>query len=123
MPTILVVDDDDAVRTMIEQMLTRAGYPVRTATNGVEALESFRREPADLIVLDIVMPEKEGLETIIELRRDFPEVKIIAVSGGGRVGPQSYTELAEKFGAQKSFNKPVRRQELLAAVEELVGAT
>lgn len=122
MPTILVVDDDDAVRAMIEQMLTRAGYPVRTATNGVEALESFRREPADLVVLDIVMPEKEGLETIIELRRDFPHVKIIAVSGGGRVGPQSYIELAEKFGAQKSFNKPIRRQELLAAVEELVGS-
>ncbi len=121
MPRILVVDDDQDVREMLRQMLERAGYGVSIATNGPEALAEYRGAPADLIVTDIVMPEKEGLETILELRKDFPEVKIIAISGGGRLGPQNYIEMAAAFGAQRTFTKPLDRKEFLAAVSELIG--
>ena len=121
MPRILVVDDDDGVREMVRQMLQRAGYEVSVAVNGKEGLKLFRSESPDLIVLDIVMPEKEGLETIRELRRDDPGVKVIAMSGGGRMGPQNYIDVALALGAQRAFAKPLDRKKFLAAVHELAG--
>ena len=121
MPRVLVVDDDDEVREMLRQMLERQGYEVTTAADGQRGIARYREDPADLIVLDIVMPEKEGLETIMELRRDDPGVKIIAISGGGRIGPQSYIEVARALGAQRTFAKPLDRQEFLAAVRDLAG--
>ena len=121
MPRVLVVDDDEDVREMLRQMLERQGYEVTTAADGKEGIARYREALVDLIVLDIVMPEKEGLETIMELRRDSPEVKIIAISGGGRIGPQSYVEVARALGAQRAFTKPLDRKEFLAAVGELAG--
>ena len=121
MPRVLVVDDDQDVREMLRQMLERAGYGVSIATNGKEALTEYRAAPADLMVTDIVMPEKEGLETILDLRKDFPDVKIIAISGGGRLGPQNYIEMASAFGAKRTFTKPLDRKEFLAAVSDLIG--
>lgn len=121
MPRVLVVDDDDDVRELLRQMLERAGYEVSAAADGRQGIAEYRRSAADLIVLDIVMPEKEGLETIMELRRDDPEVKIIAISGGGRIGPQSYIEVARALGAQRTFSKPLDRKDFLAAVRELAG--
>ena len=121
MPRILVVDDDDGVREMVRQMLQRAGYEVSVAVNGKEGLKLFRSESPDLIVLDIVMPEKEGLETIRELRRDDPGVKVIAMSGGGRMGPQNYIDVALALGAQRAFAKPLDRKKFLAALDELAG--
>lgn len=121
MPRVLVVDDDDEVREMLRQMLERKGYEVTTAADGKQGIARYREDPPDLIVLDIVMPEKEGLETIMELRRDDPGVKIIAISGGGRIGPQSYIEVARALGAQRTFAKPFDRQEFLAAVRDLAG--
>lgn len=121
MPRVLVVDDDADVRETIRQMLERTGYEVTTAADGKRGLARYREDPADLVVLDIVMPEKEGLETIMELRKSFPEVKIIAISGGGRIGPQSYIEVARALGAQRSFAKPLDRKEFLAAVRDLAG--
>lgn len=117
---ILVIDDDDLIRSMLTQMLGAAGYDVITAANGDIGIKLFREQPADLIITDIIMPEKEGWETIMELRRDFPNVKIIAISGGGRQGPYSYLMLAKRFGAERIFTKPLKRDELLKAISELL---
>lgn len=120
MKRILVIDDDDQVRAMIRQMLEKAGYSVMEAQDGEVGMKLHRHNPADLIITDIFMPEKEGLETIRELRRDFPEVKIIAISGGGMTGALSYLSLAKGFGALRTIAKPFDRQELLATVKEIL---
>jgi CheY-like chemotaxis protein len=121
MKSILIVDDDEKVRTMLQQSLEREGYKVLAAEDGEEGLKIFRKNEPDLIITDLVMPEKEGLETILELRRDYPDIKIIAISGGGRFNPKYYLDLAEKFGAQYTLYKPFERDELLKAVQDLLG--
>ncbi len=121
MKRILVIDDDIQVRQMLKQILERAGYEVADAPDGKEGIRLYRDEPADLIITDIIMPEKEGIETILELRREFPDVKIIAISGGGRFDPGVYLETAEKFGVARTFGKPIDRKELLDAIQELLG--
>jgi CheY-like chemotaxis protein len=120
MARILVVDDDEQVRTMLRRTLEREGYEVEEAADGQAALDAHRRQAADLLIVDIVMPEKEGLETIFELRRDYPEVKVIAISGGGHLAPQGYLDTAARFGAQRTFAKPVDRDELLEAIRQLL---
>ena len=80
----------------------------------------FRKFPADLIITDIVMPEKEGLETIRELKKSHPDLKIIAISGGGRIDSREYLESARLFGASKIFQKPFRQKEMVSAVKELL---
>ncbi|MDY6987588.1 MAG: response regulator [Thermodesulfobacteriota bacterium] len=118
---ILVVDDDVQIREMLRQLLERAGYEVAEAPDGRQGIRLYRQEPADLVITDIIMPEKEGLETIRELRRDFPDVKILAISGGGRVLADEYLRLAKQFGAERTLAKPFDQKELLEAVHELVG--
>jgi DNA-binding response OmpR family regulator len=119
-PRILVVEDDYQVRAMLRLTLERLGYEVEEAANGAVACEKFRRRPFDLTITDIVMPEKEGIGTIIELRREFPGAKIIAISGGARGGPDIYLDSAERFGAARTFTKPVDPNKLLLAVRELL---
>ncbi len=122
MPRILVIDDEPSIRDIFRRMLERAGYNVQAAADGREGVRLFRQQGADLVITDIVMPEQEGLETIRELRRDFPDVKIIVVSGGGGLGdPSSYLYIAKKLGALYSFRKPISYVKLLAAVRELAG--
>lgn len=121
MNRILVIDDDAPFRSVLEQMLTRAGYEVATAGNGREGLELQRKAPAPLVITDLIMPEKEGMETIIELRRDFPETKIIAISGGGRHGSQDFLPIAQKLGAVRTLEKPFSREHLLEAVTAVLG--
>ncbi len=127
MARILVIDDDAYVLDILRRMLARQHYDVLVAANGNEGLRIFRQQladerPVDLVVTDILMPEKEGLETILELRREFPDVKIIVISGGGSFGdPGTLLHAARTFGAQYSFQKPIRRGKLLAAVEDLIG--
>jgi len=120
MSRILVIDDDDQIRAMLQQVLQREGYEVIEAADGKPGMRLFRERGAELIITDIIMPEKEGLETIMELRRDFPEVKIIAISAGGRLEPNQYLDLAKKLGAQVTLIKPFEREELLAAVHGLL---
>jgi DNA-binding response OmpR family regulator len=120
MARILLIDDDEQVLDMLYESLTREGYDVLRASNGEQGLRLYRQEPVDLIITDIIMPEKEGLETIIELRRDFPDVKIIAMSGGGRIGTKDYLHLAKIFGVQRTFTKPVAREQLLDAIKALL---
>jgi DNA-binding response OmpR family regulator len=120
MARILIIDDDEQVLDMLYESLTREGYDVLRASNGEQGLRLYRQEPVDLIITDIIMPEKEGIETIIELRKDFPDVKIIAMSGGGRIGTKDYLHLAKIFGVQRTFKKPVAREQLLDAIKALL---
>jgi CheY-like chemotaxis protein len=120
MARILIVDDDRQVRTMLRATLEREGYEVREAGDGREAIAMYSESPDDVVLADLIMPEMEGIETIIALRRDHPEAKIIAMSGGGHVGPQSYLSSAKQCGAHFAFTKPIDRDELLGAIRTLV---
>lgn len=122
MPKILVVDDDADVRRVLQLFLERAGYDVAVVGDGIQAVEAFGKIPYDLVITDIVMPEKEGIETISELRQLSPELPIVAISGGGRIGAHEYLNWVRKCGVDHTFCKPIDRKSLLAAVEELVGA-
>ena len=117
---ILVVDDDEVVRNVFRRTLEETGYEITEAPNGKVACRLYRKEPFDLIILDIVMPEKEGLETIQDLRRDFPDVKIIAVSGGGRVGAEDYLNMARQLGAVRALEKPISSRQLLETISAVI---
>lgn len=117
---ILVIEDDFAVRELILQTLSRAGYQVIAAGDGVEGLNLFREKNPALVITDIVMHQKEGLQTIIELKQEAPGVKVIAMSGGGRYCNADYLKLAKKFGARRTVSKPFMRDELLASVKEVL---
>ena len=118
MARILLIDDDDTVRLSMRLALEDADYIIDEAANGAAGLERMREQPADLVITDIFMPEKEGLETIDELKRDFPRAKIIAISGGGRMDPQDYLEVARNLGADRSLFKPFDIRLLVTTVEE-----
>ncbi len=120
MKRILIIDDEEPLRRMLRQMLERNGFIVTEASNGAVGLKMHGKEPFDLIITDIFMPEKEGLETIREFRREFPSVKIIAMSGGGKTGELSYLSLATALGASRALAKPFERAQLLAAVTDLL---
>lgn len=120
MPNILIIDDDEQILGFLRILFEANSYEVYTASDGEDGLRQFRQNPADLVITDLVMPEKEGLETIQELRRDHPDLKIIAMSGGGQIGSDNYLKVAELYGAQRVFKKPFRIAEVLAAVEELL---
>ena len=120
MASILVVDDDDLIRKLVYKTLVRAGYDVVASANGEEAAKIYRQQPADLIITDLFMPEKEGMEIIMELTRDFPGVKIIAISGAGSLGTTGYLEMARMIGAARTLAKPFGQEELLATVRELL---
>ncbi len=120
MQTILVIEDDNQTRKMLRQMLEGAGYNIVVAGHGKEGLKLFNEGPADLVITDIVMPEQEGIETIQELQKIAPQVKIIAISGGGRVGPEDYLSIAQMLGARQTLKKPVKREKLLASVREVL---
>ncbi len=119
MTKILLVEDDHQVLDMLQKTLERAGYQVTTAHNGREAMTSFRAAPVKVVITDIIMPEKEGIETIYELKRDFPEVKIIAISGGSSRS-RNYLNTARVLGAERALSKPFGRADLLEAVAELL---
>lgn len=117
---ILVIDDDAQITRVLDLKLRKAGYQVIVAANGEAGLNLFKAQRPDIVITDILMPGKEGLETILELRRDSPEIKIIAISGGGHIGADDYLNLAKKFGAQFTFTKPFTGNEILQSVGELL---
>ena len=119
MTSILVVDDDFQMREMLGVILERKGYDVKTASDGKVALQMQSKKPFDVVITDIIMPGKEGLETISDLRRDYPWTKIIAISGGGGYKPEGYLELARQRGADRVLAKPFGSWEILGAVKEL----
>jgi DNA-binding NtrC family response regulator len=103
---ILLIDDDIAVLRTLEIILTDLDYDIVTAKDGVEGLKTFYATHPDLVITDLIMPEKEGIETIIEMRRERPEVKIIAISGGGRMHNTDFLGLAASLGANAVLPKP-----------------
>lgn len=121
MGKILVVDDDAQMRQMIVQMLEREGYAVSNASNGREALTRYRQSRADLVILDILMPEMDGIETTMELKREFPQVRILAVSGGRRaLSPQFNLDSASVLGVNATLAKPFTREQLLRTVKTVL---
>lgn len=120
MHRILAIDDDPNVRQMICRMLERNGYEVVTAANGADGVKEYRSNPPDAVVTDIIMPEQEGIETIRQLKSEFPDCRIIAISGGGRVGPQDYLNMAKLLGAAKTISKPFESAQLVSAIREVL---
>lgn len=121
MKRILIIDNNTNLRELLKQMLEQEGYEVIDAKDGKEGTKLYRQMPTDLVITDVVMPEKDGIETIRELKRDFPNVKIIATSGSSRTLAAQYCLSAMKaLGAECVFTKPFGRKEMLDAVHELL---
>ncbi len=120
MSRILIIDDDRMVRDTLKVILVAAGHQVALATDGKDGLRIFAEFQPQLIITDILMPEKEGVETIQDLRQLVPNLPIIAISGGGRVGNMSFLKVAQQFGADRTFAKPFEPDEILGAVNELL---
>ena len=118
MAKILVIDDDEIMNELMVAMLTKDGYEVHRAFDGNQGIALFKAQQFDLVVTDIIMPDKEGLETIREIRATGRPVPIIAVSGGGKARPEGYLAVAQSFGADYAFEKPLDKEPFLAAVRE-----
>jgi len=118
---ILVIDDDEQVRVTVGRTLERAGYQVSLADDGKVGLELFRKEPSDAVITDIYMPEQEGLQTIMELRKISPGLPIIAISGGSNKIPLDFLPIARKLGATEVMKKPFLMDELLNTVRRVLG--
>jgi YesN/AraC family two-component response regulator len=118
---ILIIDDEESIRRVIRQSLEKNGYEVLDAPNGRDGLKIYHEALPDLVITDIIMPEMEGLETIMALRRGNPKVKIITISGGGAKG-FNYLPTALKLGALRAIAKPFTQRELLRTVFDLLEA-
>ncbi len=119
MRQILIIDDDQQIRLLLKKIFEKEGFRVIEAQDGNEGIRKFREKGADLVITDLVMPEKEGIETIIELKKEFPDVKIIAISGGGLNIPDAYLDVAKFLGAIHTFSKPFVPADLLAVVDQI----
>jgi CheY-like chemotaxis protein len=119
--SILVIDDDALSRTTILAILEDEGYSVTCAVDGRHGLAAFRKSRPDLVITEIIMPEKEGLETIIAIRAEWPEGAIIAISGGGRRKNTDFLKMAKKLGADATLEKPFEPQDLIAKVKRCLG--
>ncbi|MGM0561764.1 MAG: response regulator [Pseudomonadota bacterium] len=120
MPTILLIDDEASIIEVMGNSLIKAGYEVLSAENGEKGLQLLEKEAVDAVVTDIIMPEKEGLETIIEIRRKRPELPIVAISGGGRTRQLHFLEISRDFGANDVLQKPFKPSQLIASLNSLL---
>jgi DNA-binding response OmpR family regulator len=120
MASILIIDDDKSILSFLKERLMFEGFNVLTAIDGKEGMHLFNDNQVDLVITDIIMPDKDGFETIIELKRICPDIKIIAMSGGGRGHPEHYLDTAKCFRAQYTFEKPFKTNDLLEAVYALL---
>ena len=114
MATILIIDDEEIIRVLLRSALEAAGYEVTEASNGHEGLERDRQRPTDLVITDILMPEMNGLDMLLELTREFLHAKVIAISGAG--GEKNVLNIAKLLGARQTFQKPFSIPHLLGAV-------
>lgn len=119
MTRILLIEDHSALRRMLYFNLIKAGYLVFEAIHGADGVRQLRANPVDLVITDMLMPEMDGVEAIQQLRQSFPNVKIIAISGGGLASPDYYLKIARKLGADKTLKKPFTFPELLDTIHEL----
>lgn len=124
MARILIIDDEPAVRAVMRAMLESARHHILEAANGMAALAALAAAPIDVVVTDILMPDRDGIETILDIRKQFPAVKILAMSGGGLCGKHDLLEAAQKLGAHDTMSKPFRKSEILAKIDRLlIGVT
>jgi YesN/AraC family two-component response regulator len=121
MKKILIVEDDQMLRETLVEVLSNDNYELYEAENGEQGLDLVQIENFDLVITDILMPHKDGLEVIMHLKKLSPQTKIIAISGGGRVMATDYLNIAEKFGCDETFIKPFNNKELLEKVDLLLG--
>ncbi|MEN9573779.1 MAG: hypothetical protein RL514_1634 [Verrucomicrobiota bacterium] len=120
MAKILIVDDEEEFRFLLQRMLGIFGHEVMEVMDGDAAIACLRTFPAQVVIVDLFMPGKEGIETIIELRRRHPDLKVIAISGGVPNSGTTFLTLAQKLGAHRTLNKPFSADELLAVLSHLV---
>ena len=119
MPRILVVDDNDDIRSMLELLLRREGFDVASARDGEQALALFAERAADIVITDLFMPERDGIETIVALRDRYPNAKIIAMSGWQSQRGPDYLAVARDIGAAGTLRKPFEPRELLRLVRRV----
>ncbi len=120
MKRILVIDDEVLTLELLQKMLEDSGYQVFVAENGEKGLEIFRQDPMDLVITDMVMPVKDGLQTILELREIDESVPVLAISGGGVIAKERYLAVASYLDNVRSLAKPFSHSELIGAVEQLL---
>lgn len=118
---IVLVDDDESLRAAMTTILTRAGFNIHSTADGEEALRFIQKNPVSLVITDLIMPQIEGIELIVRLRKARPDLKIIAVSGGGRLRPETFLDAAKSLGAWKVMTKPFSTPDLIAAIREALG--
>ena len=121
MARILVIDDEADIRGLLREVLEGVGHQVIEAADGRLGRDLYRLAPTDVVISDIVMPSQEGIETIMQLRAEFPSLRVIAISGGGALHTPAYLEAASLSGADRTFAKPFDPQEVLRAVHDLLG--
>jgi CheY-like chemotaxis protein len=119
-PNVLVIDDERPIRALLREVLAEQGYDVTEAANGVEGVRRARERRPDLVITDILMPDKDGLETILELRAVAPGLPVIAISGGSAMMSMDVLSAARRFGARHVFSKPFDPLAVVAAVSELL---
>lgn len=119
-PRILLIDNEEEVRELLRHELEDNGNQVTCAANGRIAMHLYRSQPFDLVITELLMPERDGLEVIMDLRKRAPNVKIIAISGGGQSGMYSMLSIAEKLGARRALIKPFSMRHLLSIVREVL---
>ncbi len=115
MASILLVDDDDSLRAFLRHILEEHGHQIREATNGQVGLTLYRERPADLVITDILMPERDGMDVTLALTREFLDARVIAMTGA--TGNQNFLNVAKLFGARRVLEKPFSPAELLYAVQ------
>ena len=120
MQSILVIDDDKLMCLALAKILISAGYNVVQAADGEEGLKLYRSQDFDLVITDLIMPDKEGIQIIRELRKENSNIRIIAMSAGGRGGATDYLKWARLMGAKQCLSKPIKREDLLNAVSTVL---
>ena len=118
--SILVVDDEPGIRELLCMMLEAAGHTVVVAEDGIQAPKVLATHPVEVVITDLLMPERDGLEFITEVRKKFPNIKIIAMSGGGHIARDSYLRIAKNFGAHVLLEKPFSQSGVLNAIEQVL---
>jgi DNA-binding response OmpR family regulator len=121
MPRILVTDDDADLRATLQKLLSLRGYAVDVGRDGLEGARMLQQQPYALLITDIVMPNQEGLESIIQADKRYPEMRIIAMSGAAKTSTEVYLRVAKNVGADFVFQKPFSPREMLEKVRELIG--
>lgn len=122
MKKILVIDDEHPIRILLKKVLERGGFEVTVAVNGNDGTKKQKENPSDLVITDLIMPDKEGIELIQEFKQEYPTTPIIAMSGGGMAAAQGYLKTAKIMGAEEIIEKPVKKEVLLEKVRTTLSA-